>query len=151
MKCATRSESASKVWGILVTNSVCWARFERASLGRYSLAALSWMFRHAKLAFALLLQKSAQVVLSQHGITWGSLVVDDADRARTGWPMCIRSLTGSVRHLAPRQPHRCLDARRGMVIAHKLRGERVRAGEDALTQGITDLERHAEAKGLLYR
>jgi hypothetical protein len=49
--------------GILVTNSVCWARFERASLGRYSLAALSWMFRHAKLAFALLLQKSVQVVL----------------------------------------------------------------------------------------
>jgi hypothetical protein len=34
---------------ILVTNSVCWARFERASLGHYSLAALSWMFRHAKL------------------------------------------------------------------------------------------------------
>jgi hypothetical protein len=69
--------------GVLVTNSVCWARFERASLGRYSLAALSWMFRHAKLPWALLLQKSVQVVLSQHGMTGGSLVVDDADKARS--------------------------------------------------------------------
>lgn len=69
--------------GILVTNSVCWARCERASLGRYSLAALSWMFRHAKLPWALLLQKSVQVVLSQHGITGGSLVVDDADKERS--------------------------------------------------------------------
>jgi hypothetical protein len=34
---------------ILVTNSICWARFERASLGSYSLAALSWMFRHSKI------------------------------------------------------------------------------------------------------
>lgn len=32
---------------MLVTNSLCWARFERASLGTYSLAALSWMFRQA--------------------------------------------------------------------------------------------------------
>jgi hypothetical protein len=69
--------------GVLVTNSVCWARFERASLGRYSLAALSWMFRHAKLPWMLLLQKSVQVVLSQHGITGGSLVVDDADKERS--------------------------------------------------------------------
>ena len=68
--------------GILVTNSVCWARFERASLGRYSLAALSWMFRHAKLPWPLLLQKSVQVVLSQHRISWGSLVVDDTDKGR---------------------------------------------------------------------
>ena len=36
------------VTAILVTNSICWARFARASLGNYALAALSWMFRHAK-------------------------------------------------------------------------------------------------------
>ena len=33
------------VTAVLVTNSVCWARFERASLGMYSLAALSWIPR----------------------------------------------------------------------------------------------------------
>ena len=32
------------VTAVLITNSICWARFERASLGTYSLAALSWMF-----------------------------------------------------------------------------------------------------------
>jgi hypothetical protein len=37
------------VTAVLVTNSICWARFERASLGTYSLAALSWMFRHSKI------------------------------------------------------------------------------------------------------
>jgi len=40
---------------ILVTNSICWARFERASLGTYSLAALSWMFRHSKIPWEHLL------------------------------------------------------------------------------------------------
>jgi hypothetical protein len=40
---------------ILVTNSLCWARFERASLGTYSLAALSWMFRHSKMPWEHLL------------------------------------------------------------------------------------------------
>ena len=33
---------------MLLTNSVCWAKFERASLGEYKIAALSWMFREAK-------------------------------------------------------------------------------------------------------
>ena len=37
------------VTAVLVTNSICWARFERPSLGSYSLAALSWMFRHSKI------------------------------------------------------------------------------------------------------
>jgi hypothetical protein len=41
------------------------------------------MFRHAKLPWALVLQKSVQGVLSQHGITGGSLVVDDADKERS--------------------------------------------------------------------
>jgi hypothetical protein len=33
---------------VVVTHSMCWARVERASLGNYSLAALSWMFRHSR-------------------------------------------------------------------------------------------------------
>ena len=36
------------VTAVLVTHSICWARFERASLGLSSLAALSWMFRHRR-------------------------------------------------------------------------------------------------------
>src|SRR5205807_3616128 len=37
------------VTAILVPNSMGWARFERASLGTYALAALSWMCRHSKM------------------------------------------------------------------------------------------------------
>jgi hypothetical protein len=51
--------------GILVTHSVCWAKFERASLGTSSLAALSWIFRTAKMPWASLLQTSVTVVLRQ--------------------------------------------------------------------------------------
>jgi hypothetical protein len=68
--------------GILVTNSVCWAKFERASLGNYSLAALSWIFRKAKIPWEFLLQMSVQVILRRYGITHGSLVVDDSDKKR---------------------------------------------------------------------
>jgi DDE superfamily endonuclease len=68
---------------ILVTNSICWARFERASLGTYSLAALSWMFRHAKIPWEDLLVASGRVILRYYGITSGSLVIDDTDNKRS--------------------------------------------------------------------
>jgi DDE superfamily endonuclease len=68
---------------ILITNSICWARFERASLGTYSLAALSWMFRHGKIPWAHLLGVSVRVVLEHHGITSGTLVIDDTDKKRS--------------------------------------------------------------------
>jgi hypothetical protein len=68
---------------MLVTNSICWARFERASLGTYSLAALSWMFRQAKIPWEYLLVASVRVILYHHGITSGSLVIDDSDKQRS--------------------------------------------------------------------
>ena len=58
-----RSWLACCLTAILVTNAVCWARFERASLGTYSLAALSWMFRHAKIPWEWLLVASVRVLL----------------------------------------------------------------------------------------
>jgi DDE superfamily endonuclease len=69
--------------GILVTNAVCWAKFERASLGQYSLAALSWMFRKSRIPWELLLQRRVRVMLAQYGITQGSRVLDDSDRKRS--------------------------------------------------------------------
>ena len=68
--------------GILVTNAVCWAKFERARLGTYSRAALSWIFRHAKIPWAYLRQTSVTVVLRPYAITQGSRVVDDSDNKR---------------------------------------------------------------------
>ena len=69
--------------GILLTNSVCWAKFERVSLGGYKIAALSWMFRDARIAWHYLLLASVTLVLEQHGITEGVLVLDESDRARS--------------------------------------------------------------------
>jgi len=71
------------ILAVLVTNSVCWAKFERASLGRYPLAALSWVFRHSKIPWNLLLEMSVRVILRRYGITQGCLVVDDTDKKRS--------------------------------------------------------------------
>ena len=78
-----------KIWlgfcltGMLLTNSVCWAKFERASLGGYKIGALSWMFRKAKVAWDYLLLASVTLVLERHGVTEGALVLDESDRARS--------------------------------------------------------------------
>ena len=43
-----RHTQLQKAWlscsdmAIILTNTICWSKFERASLGKYSLAALSW-------------------------------------------------------------------------------------------------------------
>ncbi len=83
MSAIQRTWLAFCVTAVLVTNSMCWARFERASLGTYSLAALSWMFRHSKMPWNQLLVASVRVILRYHGITSGSLVIDDTDNQRS--------------------------------------------------------------------
>lgn len=74
---------ASCITAVLVTHSICWARFERASLGTYSLAALSWLLRHRKLPWDALLVASVRGILRYHGMTSGHLMLDDTDNARS--------------------------------------------------------------------
>src|SRR3989454_4775423 len=83
MSATQRAWLAFCLTAVLVTNSICWARFERASLGTYALAALSWMFRHSKIPWDHLLVASVRVILRYHGITSGSLVIDDTDNPRS--------------------------------------------------------------------
>ena len=83
MSTMQRAWLAFCVTAVLVTNSICWARFERASLGTYALAALSWMFRHSKIPWEHLLVASVRVILQHHGLTSGSLVIDDTDNQRS--------------------------------------------------------------------
>jgi hypothetical protein len=89
LKSTANLTSLQKTWlgfcltGILLTNSVCWAKFEHASLGERKIAALSWMFREAKVALDYLLLASVTLVLKRHGITEGLLVLDESDRARS--------------------------------------------------------------------
>jgi len=68
--------------GVLMTNSVCWAGFERMGLGNYRLGALSWMFRKTKIPWGKLFQTSVGRVLEQHGIRDGVAVADDSDHRR---------------------------------------------------------------------
>src|SRR5712692_8524451 len=83
MSATQRAWLAFCVTAVLITNSICWARFERASLGTYSLAALSWMFRHSKMPCDQLLVASVRVILHHHGLTSGSLLIDDTDNPRS--------------------------------------------------------------------
>jgi DDE superfamily endonuclease len=83
MSITQRAWLAFCVTAVLVTNSMCWARFERASLGTYAMAALSWMFRHSKIPWDQLLVASVRVILRHHGSTSGSLVIDDTDNQRS--------------------------------------------------------------------
>ncbi len=71
------------IMSIIVTNSVCWARFQRASIGQYSIGALAWMFRKSKIPWDLLLQMSVSVILRRYGITEGYIGIDDTDKRRS--------------------------------------------------------------------
>jgi hypothetical protein len=83
MSAMQRTWLAFCLTAVLVTNSICWARFERASLGTYALAALSWMFRHSKIPWEELLVASVRGILRHYGILSGSLVIDDTDNKRS--------------------------------------------------------------------
>ena len=84
-----RLTRTQKLWlsfcltGILLTNTVCWARFERASFGGWLEPALSWMFRRSKIDWSKLLKGSIKVILQKYGIESGSLELDDTDRERS--------------------------------------------------------------------
>ena len=62
---------------------LCWARFDRARLGTYALAALSWMFRQSKMPWEHLLVASVRVILQHPGLTSGNLLIDDTDNPRS--------------------------------------------------------------------
>ena len=69
--------------GILLTSGINWTKFKRCSLGQYTVSGLSWMFRHGKIAWNLLLIASVKMILLRHGITEGQLVIDEVDIERS--------------------------------------------------------------------
>lgn len=68
---------------VLVTESLCWSKFERYSLGKYSVAGLSWMLRHSKINWNLLLIGAIKVLLIKYNIKIGQLGLDDSDHQRS--------------------------------------------------------------------
>jgi len=71
------------VTAIIVTNSVCWSRFQKVGIGQYGIGALSWMFRKSSIPWEMLLQMSVTAILRQYGITKGCIGIDDTDKKRS--------------------------------------------------------------------
>ena len=71
------------ILGMLVTNSLCWSKFERFGLQEYGKSALCWMFRKASIFWEYLLQASVIHVLFSYNVKVGTLVIDDSDRERS--------------------------------------------------------------------
>jgi len=71
------------IYATCLTNSICWAKFERASLGSYTVGALSWMLRQSKIPWDQLLTASVQAICQTYGITEGIGVVDELDHQRS--------------------------------------------------------------------
>jgi hypothetical protein len=71
------------ITGVLVTNTVCWKRFERACFGRYSSAALSKMFCRGKILWEKLLFASVCRVIAAYTINCGVLALDGTENKRS--------------------------------------------------------------------
>lgn len=71
------------ILGLLITNTLCWARFERFSCGNYASAAICWMFKKAKVAWDMLLCASVTKIVERYNIKSGILVIDDTDSERS--------------------------------------------------------------------
>lgn len=71
------------IMAIFITRTVCWAKFERACLGKHSAEAISWMFRKAAIPWGFLLAASTMIVIKRFGITRGRLAIDETDKKRS--------------------------------------------------------------------
>ncbi len=68
--------------GIIMTERLCWALFDRRGFNTSGEEALRWVFRRAKISWHLLLRASVQHILQAYGVTSGTLVIDDTDKKR---------------------------------------------------------------------
>lgn len=77
-----RAWLVTMLMGIIVTDMLCWAAFERRGLNRFTQSQLRWMFKSARLAWSHLLRCSVRIILTHYGINAGTLVLDETDKHR---------------------------------------------------------------------
>lgn len=82
LTCIQRAWLVVVLMGIVVTDKLCWAVFERRGLNQFTQDQLRWMFTHTKLAWSHLLRCSVRIILKHYGINSGTLVVDETDKRR---------------------------------------------------------------------
>lgn len=80
---AQRTWLSNCITGVLITNTVCWKRFERACFGQYSAPALSKMFCRGKILWERLLFASVFRVITAYNITSGVLALDGTENKRS--------------------------------------------------------------------
>lgn len=68
--------------GIIVTQTLNWAAFERRSLKQAKASRLRWIFYKAEITWDWLLLASVKAVLNHYGITEGVVVYDDTSKKR---------------------------------------------------------------------
>ena len=71
------------ITGVIVTNSVCWKRFERSCFGEFCAGTISKMFKRSKICWDSILHASILNVFLQYKITKGILALDDTDNKRS--------------------------------------------------------------------
>ena len=71
------------IMGIIVTETLNWAAFERRSLGKFKSTSLCWMFYSAKIKWHHMLQASVRNILAHYGLTEGTLCIDDTGKRRS--------------------------------------------------------------------
>lgn len=67
---------------IIITNTICWRKFSRISLGTFNDALLSWYFR-LPLNWDMLLSMSVNLVLKTFETKEGILLIDDSGKKRS--------------------------------------------------------------------
>lgn len=67
---------------IIVTNTICWRKFSRISLGTFTDSLLSWYFRRP-MTWGLLLSCSIRLVLEKFAVSEGLLLIDDTGKKRS--------------------------------------------------------------------
>ena len=77
------------ITGIIMTEALNWAAFERRSLGRVKPTALCWMFYKAKIAWLYLLQASISNIFEHYQLTTGHIDIDDTHKHRAKKTTCI--------------------------------------------------------------
>ena len=80
---AQKAKLAVIIIGIIVTETLNWAAFERRSLGKIKPSTLRWFCYSAKVRWHLLLQASTRHILSQYGVNTGTLTIDDSEKKRS--------------------------------------------------------------------
>ena len=72
------------ITGIIVTGTISWTKFEKASGGLWKQRALSWfLHRSTFIPWSKILSASAMIICKSFGVKEGILVIDDFDRHRS--------------------------------------------------------------------